>query len=219
MKREFFIKVSTSSLLEDTELLGKLSEFDGYEFSLVSTETMMTEPEWKCILTKIGFTEAFNPPKYREALGTPYNNRMEIKTIIQKHLDNVITSNRLIIVDRYIFPKNADRSYGEYLMDILRKYLPELAEIVFITSADQHNSAMMSYIYNAIKIINPDITIDFRFTDIFHDRFWISNYNGKGLILGSSLNGYGKKYALIDYLNIPDVREIISELNVLGLLY
>lgn len=219
MKREFYIKVSTQSMSEDTELLETLSELGDYNFSLVSPETRKAEKEWKEWLTKTGLTESYTPPKYREAIGTPYNNQIEIKSLIQQYLDNVVTTDRLLIVDRYIFPQNADSAYADYLMDIIGKYIPKLGEIIFITSADKHNSAMMSHIYNSIKEINPNIDIDFRFTDLFHDRFWISNYNGKGLLMGSSLNGYGKKYALIDYLNIPDVREVISELNLQGLLY
>ena len=51
----------------------------------------------------------------------------------------------------------------------------------------------------------------------FHDRFWVGIDNRKGVVLGTSLNGIGKKIALVDILKESDVDAIIDELKIAGL--
>lgn len=55
-------------------------------------------------------------------------------------------------------------------------------------------------------------TIEVRYTDDFHDRFWISNRK-KGFYTGTSFNGIGKRISLINLLSEDDVTEIIEELH------
>ncbi|OOE39103.1 hypothetical protein BZG06_15875, partial [Salinivibrio kushneri] len=51
-------------------------------------------------------------------------------------------------------------------------------------------------------------------TNDFHDRFWINPVNQKGLIVGTSINGIGKKISLVDKLQDQDVEVILNELKV-----
>ncbi len=167
------------------------------------------EKEW---LLEVGLTEAFNTAQHYEALGTTSHRPHDIKALVQKYLDRIVTTNKLIIIDRYFFPNRCDTNYSSFVGDILDKYLPTLDEITFITSSS-HNATVKNSITTLLQNKKPTLTINFKFTEDFHDRFWISDHNGKGLFLGTSLNGYGRKYALIDYINTTDVRLIISELR------
>jgi hypothetical protein len=52
---------------------------------------------------------------------------------------------------------------------------------------------------------------------LFHDRFWIffggDTTNCCGLIVGTSLNGLGKKYALIENLSYEDALTIMEDIE------
>ena len=81
-----------------------------------------------------------------------------------------------------------------------------LQTVTFITNgrADNRKAAM----HEALRRVTPTIEIRDVATDQFHDRFWIDPENGSGIVMGTSLNGIGKKIALIDHLSSSDVAEI-----------
>jgi hypothetical protein len=146
--------------------------------------------------------------------GTPGN---VIVGIIQKYLDKVIIDNELIIVDPYFFPTRHDTSYSSFIASILDKYLPTIDTIKIITST-RFNATIKAQIYSELRAIKPTLNIIHSQSDDYHDRYWISNNREKGIIIGTSLNGLGNKYALIDRLNTTDVREIVTELISGGLI-
>ena len=126
---------------------------------------------------------------------------MDIKGIIQRYLDKVLKTDQLLIIDRFIFPKNFDPSYPIFFVDILDKYLSNLNSLNIITSST-HNVPLKNSIIALLKAKKDTLQIDIKCNDDFHDRFWISDFNNKGLLLGTSLNGFGRKYALIDYRGV-----------------
>jgi hypothetical protein len=56
------------------------------------------------------------------------------------------------------------------------------------------------------------MSIKVKYSNDFHDRFWIANRN-KGFCTGTSLNGVGKKISLINEIADEDVKDIIAELE------
>ena len=217
MKKEIYLKVHTDPMTDFEDLAIKLNELKDYEFFQYFPEDGMGIEEQKEWLLKVGQTEAFYTQEYYEALGTTSHRPSDIKDLIQKYLDRIVTTNKLLIVDRFIFPTNHDSTYATFVGDILDKYIATLDEITFVTSPS-HNRTIKSSIETLLKSKKSTLNISYKFSDEFHDRFWISDHNDKGLFLGTSLNGYGRKYALIDYINTSDVRQIISELREQGLL-
>jgi hypothetical protein len=65
--------------------------------------------------------------------------------------------------------------------------------------------------------LSPKIDATLKMTDDFHDRFWIAD-KAKGLFVGTSLNGIGKKYALVDVMRDEDTATIVKELRRVNLL-
>lgn len=63
------------------------------------------------------------------------------------------------------------------------------------------------------KTLDKDIQLVF--TEEFHDRFWIAN-ECNGFTPGTSLNGVGKKYASINFMDKEDVKNIIDIVNSLS---
>lgn len=217
-KRVMYIEVLMDSHVDEIALMEKLPIVEGVEFYKYSPFEnkidIEKEKEW---LIEVGITEAFNTQEYLEFLGTTKHTLHDIKEIIQRYLDNIIKTDKLIIIDQYIFPTSYDSNYANFFIDILDKYLPKINEITFITPK-KHNETLKTTITNLLKARKPTIQINIKKSEDFHDRFWISDPNNKGVFLGTSLNGWGKKYALIDYINTTDVREIISTLRTQGLI-
>lgn len=130
---------------------------------------------------------------------------------LHKYLDKVGIDNELIIIDPYFFAPTPDITYVSTIESVLDRYLPKLDTIHIITSL-KVDPTLVSTIEGALKTKKPTLNIIHKTSSDYHDRFWISNSREKGIITGTSINGYGKKYALLDRLNTSDVREIVSSL-------
>ena len=62
-----------------------------------------------------------------------------------------------------------------------------------------------------------EIKLVLRTSENFHDRFWIAD-RSRGLFVGTSPNGIGKRYALADYMDADDVKTIVDALALERLL-
>ncbi|MFH2141276.1 MAG: hypothetical protein ABIJ97_02550 [Bacteroidota bacterium] len=212
MKAIHYFQVETDPFENIEALKKELSKHKKFKF-----EDYNPFDEQRQLFLKHGITKIINP-EYLEFLGTPRDDRgLFIKTF-QKFLDNVIKTDSLIIIDSYIFPKNYDTDYPDLLIDILKKYIPQLTKLTFITKS-KFDQPLQSDIFNKIKNINTSISVDLKHTDLFHDRFWLSSPDSKGSFIGTSLNGLGKKFTLIDYIDIDDVKQIFTELKTENILH
>ncbi len=220
MNKVEYLEVQMDAFKDSSELSLKLSKLKGFEFKKYTPEKKVGVEGFRKNLLEIGLTETFYAEEYKNAIGTINKRPDDIKEILQKYLDKIITSNKLLIIDQYIFPNYADNGYSIFLGEILDRYIVRLDEIRFITSSNRGKYSLENEKAILTSLINkkPSLKIIVGVTENFHDRFWISDYKSKGMFLGTSLNGFGKKYALIDYLNAYDVREIISALEIEGLL-
>lgn len=114
----------------------------------------------------------------------------------------------LIIIDPYIFPKKYDGQYEFLLKNILKN--SKFKTLKIITSKSKFNKSLYKKVNCAL---NKKIQI--KFSDEFHDRFWIANEN-KGFLVGSSLNGVGRRISSINYLEDCDVSDLMKEIKKLG---
>ncbi|RZJ36584.1 MAG: hypothetical protein EOO51_00245 [Flavobacterium sp.] len=136
---------------------------------------------------------------------------------MQRYLDRIGIDKELIIVDGYFFSTTADTTYATTIFDVLEKYLATIENLIFVTK-NKVDTTLKSSIESKLKARKPSLTITHHTTDNYHDRFWISNHREKGIITGTSLNGFGRKFSLIDRLNTTDVRDIVASLTTQGLL-
>src|SRR5205823_5655518 len=113
---------------------------------------------------------------------------------------------------------SSDNTYISLVDQTLNKYLPQLDTIRIITYANKVNATVKTNIEAILKTQKPTLNIVHKTSSDYHDRFWISNNREKGILTGTSLSGYGRRYALLDRLNTSDVRDIVSSLNSYGLL-
>lgn len=126
---------------------------------------------------------------------------------VSKFSENLIKistkNNELIIVDPYIFSSKQNK-YCDMLASILN--LSEARTITIVTDKKNCIDVSVNKISNKINI-----TMDIKYSDDFHDRFWIANREN-GFYTGTSFNGIGKKISLINMLSNDDVKDIIDEL-------
>ena len=92
-----------------------------------------------------------------------------------------------------------------------------MVQIIIITN-NKIDDSLKTSIEGKLKSSKPALSINHNVTENYHDRFWISNNREKGIVTGTSLNGLGRKFTLIDRLNTSDVRDIITSLKSEGLL-
>ena len=140
--------------------------------------------------------------------------------ILRNKLKALSPSNNLIIVDYYLFPdsvKAKDKAdFLQTFSDVLDSVIHDIKKVSFVTQP-RYNQVLSEEAERLLENLNPQIVIDHTTTDDFHDRFWIVD-ECKGLFVGTSLNGIGKKYALIDNMRDEDTKEIVEELKMLNLI-
>ncbi|HRE73642.1 MAG TPA: hypothetical protein PK637_00935 [Flavobacteriales bacterium] len=143
----------------------------------------------------------------------------KIVTFFQKYLDKVGIDNELIIVDPYFYAPTSNANYHLMINSLLAPYIANITTLKIITFPGGKISPPVKVSVESTLIgANPHLAIEHKTSNDYHDRFLISNNREKGIIVGTSFNGLGNKYALIDRLNTSDVREIVSSLISNGLL-
>ena len=159
-----------------------------------------------------GFTDYTQMQLILEDLTTPSTPPTQIESILIRYLSNIGIDDELIIVDPYFFPRNMDSSYPELIVKILSQFACKLSCLRIVTAS--HHGAFSertkATIEEEIKKRYSSINIAHTKSNYLHDRFWISNKRGKGILTGTSLNGFGKKYSIVDYLSDQDVKDIVA---------
>ena len=120
------------------------------------------------------------------------------------------SKDELIIIDPYLFkkPKIGEK---DTLKDILQSC--EYKKIIAIVGKSKADGDYQKEISNLLGD-----RLEIYYTDEIHDRFWITNRK-KGFLTGTSINGIGKKYCVIQSIESDDVKAIIDILvNELKLL-
>lgn len=135
--------------------------------------------------------------------------------IIRDKLIGLSPSSSLTIIDSYFFPESIKEAeiatYIETLGDILEPVISDIKEITLIT-LPKYNPQIRNQVKEWLLSVNPQLVVSHKVSSDFHDRIWIVDEQ-KGLFIGTSLNGIGKKYALVDYIRDEDTQEISAILK------
>jgi hypothetical protein len=127
-------------------------------------------------------------------------------------------SRSLILIDNYIFPRNLPDKQGYLRMfkDIFGPVVGSVKEVRFVT-LPTHDKSLYQDVTQLLISFNPQLLVRCSTTRDFHDRFWIAD-EAKGLLIGTSLNGIGRKYSVVDNLRDEDTKDIVDVLKSLDLL-
>ncbi|MBK7383219.1 MAG: hypothetical protein IPI81_07765 [Flavobacteriales bacterium] len=186
-------------------------DFEHWKIGQVGSVVHTFREEIADHLFKRGLSSLMQDDLLLEHLITKGATPSQISSVFQVYLTKVGIDSELIIVDRFFFHSN-DPNYPALVEDILKPFMSALDHLRFVTKAGGVNAATKSAIITRLQGLKTSLQITHTTSDDFHDRFWISGVRQRGLISGTSLNGYGLKYALVDRLNTSDVRAIVSQL-------
>jgi hypothetical protein len=153
------------------------------------------------------FSNDPNPEQSRDLIGyaiVPVDRPViQTKFIQSLHrcLNEIGLSEELIITDPFIF--NAWQScwgwYQPFLRRIFEPLYAKVKRITFVTS-DKHDRTLFNQLETHANAHGCRLRI---FTNnLYHDRFWLSAGNQRGVFVGNSLTGIGAKYCLV--IALPD---------------
>ncbi len=205
------------------ELLKELDDHlqqRGIEVYILDVDTYCLEMCHKLIMEK-GPRYILSLERLQEAvlprIGSKEERDLLVK-VLSNYLQALSPSKDLTIVDPYFFPANLPDSeaYLDTFREIFGLVIPKVAMVRFITKPD-HDRALYKHVKSVLVDLNPEINVIHKMTNDFHDRFWIAD-EMKGLFIGTSLNGIGRKYALADFMKDEDTAAIVKELRQASLI-
>lgn len=229
MKNELYLILKTK---DDTVLLGDVLQkivrkedfnLNDYDVSFANTLSQFLDNYQKEVADFIidkGFSNFINTQILNESVIPRGTDQPKIINILTKYLTKVGIDNELIIVDPFFLAPTRIPNYAQLVESILINFISAIDTLKIITTANptKVDTTLLAQIDTTLKVHKPSLQIIHTTTNDFHDRFWISNNREKGIVTGTSLNGFGNKFALVDRLNISDVREVIDELLTQGLI-
>jgi hypothetical protein len=120
--------------------------------------------------------------------------------ILHRLLAEIALSEKLIITDPFIL-NSFSNEYEDFLKRILEPIYPNVKQIIFVISS-KYNPVLFQNLKTHAR--THKVRMKFVPKDIYHDRFWLSVSKDriKGVYVGNSLTGVGKKYFFVGLL--PD---------------
>ena len=129
----------------------------------------------------------------------------EIEAVVLGIMSKLDGVKHLLIIDAFFYDDKPECLL--VLEKIVRSMSSKLEKVTLITHGKR--VSMRPGMHNVFSTVVPGIQINDVVTEDFHDRYWIDVENTKGVMVGTSLNGIGKKIAMIDHANVADTREIV----------
>jgi hypothetical protein len=140
----------------------------------------------------------------------------EIISLLASMLNRLAPRQDFVIVDRYLLARGFKADYPETLVSLLTPIVKIVHNLTLVTGSN-YDSKLLKHLADQLSSLGSNCKIAHQTSEVFHDRFWIADRQ-RGLFVGTSLNGIGKRYALADYMREEDVREIVRVLASEGLL-
>ncbi len=167
--------------------------------------------EMKQVLLEKGATSILSQQLLTEEVLPDSTPRNAVIDTLKYKLNRCNPKNSLHIIDPYLFPSNYDSDYVTDFVEIFRSAI-EVCNHIKICTLQNRNTNLEQQIESQIQNINIQISIEKKYSNVFHDRFWIAD-DERGVFVGTSLNGIGRRYAVVDYLQEADAKEIVQRYN------
>lgn len=212
---EIILKVAVNPSNSYEEFILKMHEIgfaSRYQLRQVTSPAHEFRDDFLDHIAQNGLSSLFAYTITMEDITSPSMPIDDIELIISKFIDKLKSLKRLLIIDPYFYGTS---STSHQLLE--RLLTPHQADLVEITVICNNTSAPnVTNIRSAINASAPNATITEIQNSTFHDRFWINPDLGSGLVMGTSLNGIGKKIALVDRLQGSDVTDLIAAATAAG---
>lgn len=177
----------------------------GYALNYASEDAYLFDKVKEAIRKK-GITHFTNSIDLMEGVLPDNMARADFVDNLRYMVRNIQVTDELLLIDPYLFPRNADPDYIPYLEKVFGTAIGSITHLRIATKPDRHGPTETTF-SQMVHGKKPGVVITTKYTEVFHDRFWIAD-QARGLFIGTSLNGIGKRYSLIDYLRDEDVKDI-----------
>jgi hypothetical protein len=179
----------------------------------ITTRYALAESEIRRLVLERGISYLWRRVKLQEDILPRTADLPALLAVLENMLRRIAPTEELIVVDRYLLPK-ACPDCLDNLTFLISPILNGVSRVVLVTRKE-YDEALLNDLRAAFKKRRCEVL--HRISDNFHDRFWIADH-ARGLFVGTSPNGLGKRYALADYMAEDDVRTIVEALSGEGLL-
>ncbi len=175
----------------------------GHNLSYTSKNILVRE-SIKQLVLDTGVTKLVSRQFLTEEILSDKTPRNAVLDTLRYKLDRCQPRGTLLIIDPYIYPQNPDADYVTDFISVFNDAIKSCSSLEICTI---NRGNITSQLDAAINALNPSIKITKKFSNVFHDRFWIVD-GSRGLFVGTSFNGVGKRYAVVDYLSEEDAKDI-----------
>jgi hypothetical protein len=199
----------------DPEALLAAVEPLGFE-PRIGTRFALVESDLKRLVAEKGMSYVWQLVRLQEAVLPRTQNVPAIVALLANMLSRLAPTQDFVIVDRYLLHKPKSPEYLNTLVSLIEPISRAVHRLTLVTTRD-HDAQLLTNLVARLSPSGSNYQIAHRISDTFHDRFWIADRQ-RGLFIGTSLNGIGLRYALADYMDENDVRDIVAALVSEGVL-
>ena len=189
------------------EYIHETSLLDDFELGMISYPVYALSDEILEHILKNGLSSLYHYSVLLEDVLSPTINIDKIEDIILKFISKLDGVKKLAIIDPYFFAGKPNQNNVMMFERFIKCISSNLKEVVFVTNNIMDNKRAI------FEVIPSNIERNCIVSDVIHDRFWIDVDSYKGIVMGTSFNGIGKKLALIDFLKETDAKDIIDTLK------
>ncbi|MCK4306478.1 MAG: hypothetical protein KAY24_19710 [Candidatus Eisenbacteria sp.] len=182
----------------------------------LTTRWELIEAEAKHLIAEKGVSYIWQIVHLEEALLPKAADLPPIVALLKSMLGKLAPRREFVIVDQYLLSRRRPLDYSETLATLLEPLTDSIHELVLITN-DEYDPPLLTDLKARLAVSGPTCRLVHRTSNSFHDRFWIADRQ-RGLFVGASLNGLGRRYALADFIAAGDVLAIVAALSEEGLL-
>lgn len=199
---------------EFSEILHKSGLLQHFHFGQIMAPVLYLRDEITTHILEHGLSSLYSFSIVMEDITSPSLTIDDIEKLVAKFVARIDGAKRILVIDPYFYAPSRTTNVADSFKNLLGHAISALEEIIFVTNGQ--NTASKADIHAAVTALAPACKIVDFVTSEFHDRFWVDPDSSKGLVMGTSLNGLGRKVALVDRLNAADVAEIVGLAKAAG---
>ena len=182
-----------------------------------TTRFAIMEHEFKKLSVEKGVSYIWRLAHMQEsALPPGPAQRTGLLALLAQMIKKLTPTQEFLIVDPYLFPQIKSSDYFAELLSLLEPIAISVKRFVLVTSA-KHDPQLFELLKTNLNKTYPNCELIHKLSDRYHDRFWIAD-KSRGLFVGASLNGIGRRYAIADYLESTDTKAVVDDLTSQGLI-
>ncbi|MBB1269124.1 hypothetical protein [Shewanella sp. SR44-3] len=215
MDRKLYLSVSKKTEGDLSDFFGELHKHkivDKYDVGIVSDPVYYFRQNFIDEVVNNGFSSMLKFSIAMDDITTPSMHIDDIELVFHKFVMTLKPIKTLIIIDPYFYPKISDiDEISKKFIGLISPIINDLKKIIVISNGN--NKFSIDGYISKLHEVNQNLEVNNHFSNDFHDRFWLNAVENKGIVVGTSVNGIGKKISLVDSLASSDVEQVLKELS------